>query len=156
MDEINVACTLADGEVLVNGLTLHRPALCIMDASPLYTGPTLRGEDLLIPGVPGRKAMPRRADTTVTQLRMLLDGRYNPTTGAPVANSSAGLRAIKLWMRANVTGPTGGDGTRTVTVNVPGGGSISGAAHLTYDVGERVGPMQRALLTVSVPLGVLV
>jgi hypothetical protein len=156
VDTLDPSCTTGDGEVFVNGATLHRLAFCVLDASPLADGIyNLRGQNRLIPGVPGERAMPKRATTTDYVLRMVVDGRYSVSTGAPMLDEIQGLRLAKDWLRGNLHTPPGGTSQRTVQVVFPWGGSRSCAAHTSIAFGQRVGPVQRALLTVSVPLGVV-
>lgn len=153
MDGIDVTCTTLDGEAFLGAETLHRPAFSIMDVSPLLDAlAAIRGENLLIPLVAGTKAMRKRVTETVYTCRMILDGRWS-VDGDPVEDHYAGLRDVKDWLLTNVHLPPGGDSTRTLSVVKPSGSTVSGSVHTSLAYGARSGPIQRALLSVSVPAG---
>lgn len=151
-DGIDVECTKADGELYVGAESMHRPAFAVMDPSPLEHGAE-RGTNLLIPGVPGTLLMPKRTDEATVTLRMLLDGRYTQSGALSVLGDARGCRDLRVWLRSNVYGPT--TGGRALTLYLPGGGSVSGTGHVTIQFGVRVGPIQRAVMVVNLPDGLL-
>lgn len=150
-DYIDVPCTTTNGTLYVGSQIMHRQAFAVMDVTPLWLGPNQRGTNLLIPGRPGRIIMPKRADETTASLRMLLDGRYT-VGGTPTSDSNQGLFDIFIWLRS-LTAPSSGT---AVTLYEPDGvGSITGTAQLRLTMGDRTGPLQRALLEVTMPNGSL-
>lgn len=149
---IDVGCTTENGTLYVEGEIMHRPAFTVMDVSPLWQGPDQRGTNLMIPGRPGTIAMPKRAAETMVSLRMLLDGRRTVGGGAK-SNYSDGLFDITMWLRA-LTAPT--PTPRNLTLYAPDGiTSIGGTGQLRFTLGDRVGPLQRALLEITLPEGYL-
>ncbi len=152
-DGISVECTTADGELFVGAQTMHRPAFAVMDPSPLEHGSAERGTNLRIPGAPGTLLMPKRTDEATLTLRMLLDGRYTAAGALSTLGDARGCRDLRVWLRANVYGPT--PTGRTLTLYLPGGGSVSGTGHVNIQFGVRVGPLQRAIMVVNLPDGLL-
>ncbi len=151
MNATEVAAWKAQGELFVGSVSLMCPAWAVIDVSPLRQGATHRGTDVLIPGVAGRVGMPRRKDATAFQLPMVIDCTVD-RTGAATASVPAGLMVNVDYLEANVSGPVAtGTGTRTVTL-----GSKSGAAHVSMQLGEQIGPLRRAVLTLDFPGGGIV
>jgi hypothetical protein len=143
-----------DGTLTIASVSMHTPAWSVFDVATLWAGPEARGEDLLIPGRAGRVAMPRRADATTRSLPMLIDGSVD-RTGTPWVSYRDGFRRNLLYLRQNVTDPSAG--TRTVTLTTPAGvapgPTLTGAAHVSLEVGEPVQGLWRAVLTLTFPAG---
>lgn len=152
-DGIDVECTKADGELFVGAESMHRPAFAVMDPSPLEHGSTERGTNLRIPGAPGTLLMPKRTDEATVTLRMLLDGRYTHSGALSALGDARGCRDLRVWLRSNVYGPT--TGGRALTLYLPGGGSVPGVGHVNIQFGVRIGPLQRAVMVVNLPAGLL-
>lgn len=155
---INVAATQIFGSLTIGGVLMHRLAFAVTDVTDLWLGPDVRGEDLMIPGRPGRIAFPRRADVTERQLPMVIDGRFDVSGNEFAGNEFEGLLQNIEYLRANVVDPTGvGDGTRAISLTRPGGGSpLTGTAHiLNLENGGKKGSLWAAMLTLSFPDGSL-
>ncbi len=136
---INVAATQIFGSLTIGGMLMHRLAFAVTDVTDLWLGPDVRGEDLMIPGRPGRIAFPRRADVTERQLPMVIDGRFDVSGNEFAGNEFEGLLQNIEYLRANVVDPTGvGDGTRAISLTRPGGGSPGVACRRCPRPGNRV------------------
>ena len=100
--------------------------------------------------------MPRRPTVTEVSLPMILDGKFDPD-GNDNIDWSQGLYENLMWLRQFVSDPTMvGDGTRYLQLTSPNGMSFStGYAHLNLLEGDRAGPIMRAVLEVSIPMGTL-
>lgn len=155
-DELDWECTMDDGTLTIDTVLMHCPAFAVLDVAKLWDGPPQRGEDLKIPGRPGVLPNPRRADAGAVDLRLVIDGRFD-RLGDEWPLPAQGLLENVLWLRENVTDPTyTGDGTRTVTLTSPDGSrTFTGPAHVSMKPAARVGPVQRAILTLSLPDGAL-
>lgn len=149
-------CTTDDGRLSIDGLIMHCPAFAVLDVAKLWEGPVQRGTDLQIPGRPGVLPNPRRADVTPTSLRLVIDGRFD-RDGDEYPNSAQGLLETVLWLRENVTDPTyATDGTRQLVLSSPDGSrTLTGPAHVSMTAGQRLGPIQRYQLNLSLPDGAL-
>lgn len=148
MEPWEVTAWKAQGELVVAGQSMMCPAWCVLDVSPLWGPAAQRGQNLLIPGRPGKIGMPRRRDETGFSLPMLIDCTVD-RTGAPWASIPVGLAGNLAYLESNVSGPVStGDGTRTVTL-----GALSGPAQVSLVLGEQVGMLRRAVLTLLFPSG---
>lgn len=154
--KIDVAGSLADGELRVSGSTMHTPAYAPVDLTELWEGPDQRGDDLMIPGAPGVLPMPRRADVSERRVHMVIDGSV-AYTGAVWSNEREGLRRNVARIRSIASDPTGvGDGTRAITLTSPDGlTTLSGYAHVSLKVGAKTKGLWRAELVLSLPSGYL-
>jgi len=154
---INWSDSMVAGSLTIDGVLLHRPAFAVLDVRPLWTGPTVRGADLEIPGWPGVVSMPRRATARSVSLPMLIEGRVDPA-GNPYDNPLEGLLLNIEWLRTYVTGPTYlTDGTRYAVLSIPGGGGTR-EGYVTVEgleVGGGPVGMGFAVLDLTLPNGTL-
>lgn len=148
MNAREVAAWKEQGELVINGQTMMCPAWCVVDVAPLLSPSVQRGQSLLIPGRPGRLAMPRRRDETTYQLPMVIDSTVS-RTGAPYSSLGAGLAANLADLDSLATGPT--SSPRTVTL-----GGRSGAAFVSLALGDQEGTVHRAVLELTFPGGGLI
>ena len=95
---IDVTGTQIDGSLTINGVLMHNAAFAVVDVTPLWDGPSWRGEDLLVPGVQGRRPRPRRRDYTEKSLRMVIDGQFTPA-GDTHGSERGGLRSNLFYLR---------------------------------------------------------
>jgi len=108
--------TTAVGNLIVNpsgasaGL-YETPMRCgawwITDLSPVWGFPSLRGENMIIPGAPGRRAVQRRMDEGTYVMPMQVIGDVNVTGGTP-SSVAAGLRQNLEYLWSNVGDPSTG------------------------------------------------
>jgi len=122
----------------------------------LWLPATQRGSDVIIPGVSGVKARPRRDTVTTKSLRMLIYGDVD-RTGAAAANYVTGLRANIEYLRANVVAPPGTSaGTRSATLTLPDASTLVEDVHV---IGMELGEMRldglwaKAVIEISIPSG---
>jgi len=85
-------CSEVYGELTIDDWSLHGPAWCAHDLSPLYESPELRGENVLVESLAGRIARPMLTDETEYALRMMFSGATD-RTGTPYVNAPGGLHA---------------------------------------------------------------
>lgn len=125
----------------------------------LWAGFDVRGEDRLLPTVPGVLAYQRRMTKTRHDLRLLIVGDVNGQTGAPALDPIETLAANIEYLRANVVAPVdSATGTRAAVLTVPGQSSRSADIHvlgmpvLNAQLGM-CGAIAIATLQISIPEG---
>jgi hypothetical protein len=104
--------------VEIDGVPLQTPAWLVTNLYTLWSGPATRGQDLVLPGVPGVRPYRRRATATRRTLEMVVYGHVDWAGGAysdlreglqanidhlrqatdPVVSTSAGTRTALLYM----------------------------------------------------------
>lgn len=145
-------------QVTIGVLPLHVDGFCnVENIGELWQGADHRGDDRRIPGAAGVIAYPRRADVTVRVLELTIMG-FNDSAGAAHPNPRIGVEQNIDTIRT-VGEPIGiGDGTRTVTLELPTGATRSADCHVgPLKLGAGVGPNAiRATLPISIPTGALV
>lgn len=116
-----------------------------------------RGEDRLIPGAAGVKALQRRDTVTTVSLDLLVSGLADRNGVAATGTYVAQLYTNLAYLRDNVVAPTGtGDGTRSATLTLPSGSTLTEPVHV---VGLKTGDMAldgrwvKAVLELSIPSG---
>lgn len=90
-----LAASTCHGSLTLNGLPMNTLAWASLNNFVLWPSPARRGENLLIPGAPGRIAFPKRKDETTVTLECLVIGDCDQS-GTPHADKSAGLATN--WM----------------------------------------------------------
>lgn len=145
-------CTDCSGEFSFTGaddpfpFTMHRLAWCLTDLSSLWEMPNQRGQNIIIPGLEGRRARLRRADETDYALPFVVSGIVD-LDGAPTDDEEEGLRDNLLYLRSTVLDPTG-DETRPAQLVSP-----DGLTTLTADV--QIMPLVRRAKYAGLWLGTL-
>lgn len=105
----------------ISTVPLATPAWRILDLSPLWDGPQVRGDDLLIPGTAGVLTQPRRATVTRKVLPIAIFGEQD-WEGNVYADPFTGVRTNLDYLYTNVFAPVGtGDGTRAATHHLKSG-----------------------------------
>jgi hypothetical protein len=154
---IDVACTTADGTLTIGGILMHNPAFAVMDVTPLWEPPPHRGENLLIPGRSGKIPLVRVEDEGIYNLPMVIDGTTD-VSGNFWENDREGLYKNMDYLYTYIASPAGGGGTRYCVLSSPSPSDPAprtGYAHVTMQVGEKVGTIWRAVLTLTIPNGML-
>lgn len=82
----------------------------------LLNCPALRGSDLVMPGVPGRRPYPRLIDASIVSIPMVIGGATDQD-GTPYSDPLVGLLTNRDYLRDNTGFAAGGDGTVTFTFN---------------------------------------
>lgn len=124
----------------------------ITDLSPIWGFPALRGENQIVPGAPGRRAVQRRMDEGTYVMPLQVIGDVN-ASGGTNANPFTGLRANLEHLWANVGDPSTGV-TRLAKLILPDLSVIDGV-----DVQIRLSIVTQKIATcallveVTVPVG---
>jgi hypothetical protein len=104
----------------IDGVPLSTPAWEHLNLQLLYSLASTRGENRVMPGAAGRRALPWRADETMRTLTMIVTGNHH-WDGTANADPIAGLWANVAHLVTNVGGyPATPDGTRTAVIKRPG------------------------------------
>lgn len=142
------------GGLSIDGVDLMTGAWAVLDLTPLWLTPNVRGVDRLIPGVDGVKPFRRRVTVTQHSLPFIVNGQVN-SAGAPYANPWIGLQTNLDVLRAGVLDPTGAtDGTRAATLTMPDGSTRTANVHVFgLTAGQRVQYVQLFTLELSIPSG---
>jgi hypothetical protein len=115
----------------IDGVPLSTPAWEHLDIQALYSAPQTRGENRVMPGAAGVRALPWRPDQTMRTITLAIfgdmswDGSTNPD---PVAGLWANVAHLQAFIIAN---PGNADSTRTATIK------RSGVADLTATIQVR-------------------
>lgn len=157
-------CVECTGELIFNpageaaGLletTMHRSAWCCVDLTPLWIGPEVRGENVIVPGAQGTRAQRRRVTETSYSLPFAISGVVDPD-GNPVANPMNQLKLNIDYLRENVIDPPPNQArTRSATLTLPDGMTVLTAEVqvVRFQMGDHAGPVVRAALTILIPAG---
>lgn len=109
------------GTLTVDGFSLNTPAWDIPSLVRLWAEASIRGENKLLPGAPGRRSYPKRLDQSEIDLPFVIHGDTD-LTGAPIANAFLGLQAHLDSLWSNVFTPvTIGRGVRSAVLTLPSG-----------------------------------
>lgn len=154
-EDIDWQSTMDDGVLYFGAQIMHRPAFAVTDVSDLWLPHNLRGENLLIPGVPGRRPMPKRADETQRSIPIVIDGRVHPVTGDPHTNDRYGLRYNVKYIENTCC--NFGDLVQ-MTLWLPGALDATGASSTQVEVkgiqvGEKDDNLWAAVIDINIPGG---
>lgn len=127
-----------DGTLTVGGILMNRAAFMVGadengngGLSEFLTLADQRGEDRILPGAGGVIANRRRVTVTRLTVRLVVVGEILHTGSIP-ADAKIGLMTNLKYIYDNIVVPTGlTDGTRAVTLVLPGPFTGTGAAHIT-------------------------
>lgn len=116
-----VCATTATGTLTINSVLMHTSAWNVLDCTELWLVAAVRGDNITIPYVNGRRALPYRIDEATFALRMAITGDVN-SAGVKYADPWVGLQANLDYLRANVVDPpTAPSATRAATLVMPSG-----------------------------------
>lgn len=108
--------TRFDHHVEIDGVPLSTPAWEHLDIQALYSGPGVRGDNRVMPGAIGRRALPKRADETTRTLTLAIFG-FERWDGTVNADPIAGLwENIGHLMAFVIDAPTTPDSTRLAKI----------------------------------------
>lgn len=146
-----VACV---ENLTISGISLTTPAWWCGDLAPLADGPDMRGEDVLLPGVAGVVALPRRITVSKRSVHMFITGDYD-RFGVAQSNPRIGLQVNCQYLIDNLLLPPGGNGTRLAVLTMANGTTRSANVHVLSPLelsaaGHRG---RRGVLTLSIPGG---
>jgi hypothetical protein len=101
MDAPISACTTL-GALTINGVDMHIDgAWNVLDPQQLWLPSAVRGANIVLDGVPGRRDYPWRNDESVYSLQMVIDG-VNDVDGIPYADQWEGLELNTEYLYLNV------------------------------------------------------
>lgn len=144
----------------IDDVPLSTPAWETTAMDDLWSGPAVRGEDILVPLGDGVRAEPRRPTVTPVTVELAIVGDLAPD-GTPNADVRHGLwtNCLALLALTTRTG-TATDGTRHAVLHLPPGADPAtreGRVHVLRLRLVRNGPMfARGQLDLSLPAGALV
>lgn len=142
--------------VEINGVPLATPAWMVMDLSPLWDVPGVRGSDRRIPYAEGEQPLRRIYDAKRVVLPLLIFGEAN-RANVPYADHRVGLLTNFDELVAEVADPDAAPdpGTKLLRLFMPGGVIRSGQCHVIPPLGiGRLGAVGlRAALDLVIPAG---
>jgi hypothetical protein len=104
----------------IDGVPLSTPAWEHLDIQTLYAGAEVRGENRVMPGARGRRALPWRPDETMRTLTLAIFGDLS-WDGTKNADAEAGLWANIAHLQAFIVdNPLNADSTRTAVIKRAG------------------------------------
>ena len=125
--EGEICCSTDFGELTFNPgsidvgayeTSMHTPAWCCIDVTPLWMPPLQRGGNKVIPGAVGTRAYRRRITETEYSLPLVISGAVDQD-GTPWSNVLEGLRQNLEWLAENVVDPPPTGSTRTARLTSP-------------------------------------
>jgi hypothetical protein len=143
---------MSQGSLTINSVSLDTPAWEIRDLSPLWFPPETRGSNVVIPGVAGKHAFPRRVDETTYDLPMIIHHGFD-RLGGTYADPSNGLQTNVAYLYTNVVAPTIGT-TVAAVLTLPSGATQGADVQVQLEMSDHYGnSATRAVLYVTVPAG---
>lgn len=134
---------------------LRGPAWWLLDMSPMWGFPDLRGQDLIVPGAIGRRPNVRRIDETTYVMPFRIVGEITASGSATAtpANPLQGLRANLDYLFENVHTPPSSGTTRTAKLLLPSAMPLEDEIHIAISLGAQTIADIKALVSVTVPGG---
>jgi hypothetical protein len=133
-------------------------AITVRNEWVLWQSGQQTGNDVQLFGVNGALPRARFLAATVHTLELVISGT-TVVSGSPSSTLGANLETNVTYLRETVCAPVGGtDGTRTLVLTLPSGGTVSGEVHvLNFRFGKVVenGKWALATLDISIPGGEL-
>lgn len=150
--------TLHFGQYLsIGDVPLSTPAWEVLNIHVLMSGPATRGENLLIPGAVGVRALRHRPTEKTVTLEMAIFGNVDPD-GEPIDDAEAGVWANWLILRSmfNALLDDPGDSTVVAVLTYTGGTLTGDVQVLGYELGDVYSPTDLSVtLDVTIPGGML-
>jgi hypothetical protein len=111
--------TTFEHRLTIDGIPMSTPAWEVLNIQTLYSGPMRRGENRIMPGASGRRALARRDDETNRSLVIAVFG-FERWDGVAYPDPVAGLWENIDHLETNVIDqPLTGDSTRTAVLSRP-------------------------------------
>lgn len=142
------------GALTINGVSMHTPAWNVLDCLPLWLRGGVLGENATMPGANGTRALWYRRDEARHSLEMAITGFYD-WTGAPYADSWAGLQTNLDYLSANVAEPpTPPTPSVSASLVMPDGSTRNAQIQVVaLTVVEHYNVATAALLDIVIPAG---
>lgn len=147
------------GQLSISGVNLRGPAWHVLDLFPLWSSPTLRGQDRILPTAAGVRPFRRRRTVTVRSLEMVVVGdcdRFGDViVDCDEADYAAQLQENIDYLLDNVVEPPGTqDGTRDAILTMPDGTTRTADVHVVgFDLHGGRYDITGVTLTLSIPNG---
>lgn len=123
------------GTLTISGVSLNGPAWMAMNLERLWWQAAVRGEDRLMPGVPGMLPYRRRITETQHDLEFFVCGDCNQSA-TTFGDGLIGVQTNLDFLWANVFSPINSNpGTRVATLLMPNGASRSANVHVRFAEG---------------------
>ena len=125
----------------IDGVPLSTPAWEHLDIHLLYGAPTVRGDNRVMPGARGQRALPWRPDLTMRTLQLAIFGDVS-WDGTLNADAVAGLWANIAHLQAFIVdNPGNADSTRTAVIKRSGHADLSALIQVRgFEIAESYGP----------------
>jgi hypothetical protein len=156
-------CDTCLGTLAIDGHSLNTMAWCV-DLTPLWGGPDVRGENVIIPGVAGRARNPIRVDEVVLTLPLYVNGHWDkdgvavPAEDAPYTGTWKRLQANLQYLMANVS-PVVSSAvtTQTAVLTLPSGSTVNASVQVRRIAPGTVlpGAVIRTTIEIRDPAGAL-
>lgn len=129
----------------IGGVPLSTPAWEVLNIQKLMSGPAVRGENLVIPGATGERALRRRPGGKSETVEMGIWGDKAPD-GTPYMDREAGVWTNWLNLRNRFNALLLDEGASTVLAVLHyRGGTIQGQVQiLGYELGDTYSPFELA------------
>lgn len=126
-----------DQHVVIGDVPLSTPAWEVLNVHVLMSGPATRGENLIMPGATGVRAIRHRNTEKTVSLEMAIFGDHDPA-GEPHEDPEAGVWVNWLALRDLFNELLLAEGQSTVLAElVYRGGTLEGTVQvLGYELGE--------------------
>lgn len=145
------------GTLTISGISMHTWGWNVLDVRDLLISVAVRGQDRLIPGVPGLRPYRRRVTATPHSLPMVFSGLHD-LDGTPVTDHEERISKLQEHLalfRSTVVAPVGTTpGTRSAVLIPAGGVPLTADIHvLSVTPGTWSPATLRATLDISIPAG---
>lgn len=151
-----IDCGTCTGELLIEGVTMHTAAWCVIDSlEPLWVPAGRRGSNVVLPGASGtRPYAPRVAEARVN-LAFLISG-YVDEFGIAAADPAEQLKEHLEFLQATVFELPGTmSGTRSAELWLPGSYThiLTADVQVVLSPGNMPGYIKKATIGMTIPAG---
>jgi hypothetical protein len=146
-----------DQHVVIGDVPLSTPAWEVLNVHVLMSGPATRGQNLVMPGATGVRAIRHRNTEKTVSLELAIFGDTDPA-GDPHADPEAGVWANWLALRNQFNALLLDEGQSTVLAQLHyRGGLVQGVVQvLGYELGDTYNPANlSATLDINLLAGML-
>lgn len=151
-DQGVIDCRFCNGELEINGISMHTPAWCVTDCIELWLPNAVRGQNVIIPGASGRRAYQMRRDESNYSLPMVITG-YVDDLGDRYPDPWDGLQANIAFLYANIVDAAIA-ATLPATLTMPDLSVRTANVQVRgLNLGNNPAPLRRATLELVVPSG---
>lgn len=148
------ACTCT-GHLVINGVSMHNPAWCVLDLIELWGPPATRGDNVTIGGSPGQEPYAMEIEQTDYHLPLLVSGTLDHMGNPDNDGVMARLYRNLAYLRSLVFGPVDGvTATWDAHIDLPTGDRVDAEVQvLAIDPVYHFRQIHKAILVLRVPAG---